>query len=38
MANNKKKTDVKTLMVRVVCIALAALMVFSVVISFLPVY
>ena len=33
-----KKTDAKTLAVRIVCFALAGLMVFSVIISFLPVY
>lgn len=33
-----KKTDKKQLIVRVVCIALAALMLFSVVISVLPIY
>lgn len=38
MSKTKKKTDKRTLMIRIVCIALAALMIFSVVISFLPVY
>lgn len=36
--SKSKKTDKKTLMIRIVCMVLAALMVFSVVISFLPVY
>ena len=38
MTKSKKKTDAKTMAVRIVCIGLAALMVFSVIISFLPVY
>jgi len=38
MTKSKKKTDAKTMAVRIVCIGLAALMIFSVIISFLPVY
>jgi len=36
--SKNKKTDAKTMAVRVICLVLVALMVFSVVISFLPVY
>ena len=38
MTKPVKKSDTRALAVRVVCIVLAALMVFSVVISFLPFY